>query len=64
MSKTVQRRKQQYVFASIVGVVVAAVFLFFLLFYLPVRSEHSGLESTILELRAGIVQQSSALDRL
>jgi hypothetical protein len=64
VSRVYQRRKQQYIFATMVGVVVVAVLLFFVLFYLPIRAEHSGLESAILELRAGIAQRQVALERL
>lgn len=59
-----QRRKQQYVFASFVSVVVILVALFYLVFYRPVRSEYSSLQASILELRAGIVQRRGELERL
>lgn len=64
MTKVRPRRRQQYVLATLVAVVGAAVWLFLLVFYLPVRAEYSGLEATLLELRAGIVERTRALERL
>ena len=64
MSRVYPRRKQQYAFAVLVGLVVVAVVLFFALFYLPVRAEYAGLDAAILELRAGIVQEKGTLERL
>lgn len=64
MSRAYQRRRQQYFFAGAVCAVVIAVALFFFFFYLPVRAEHRNLESTILDLRAGIVERQASLERL
>jgi hypothetical protein len=47
-----------------VGGAVLAVVLFFLIFYLPVRSEYSGLGESIAELQAGIGQRTLALEDL
>jgi hypothetical protein len=64
MTKVHQRRKLQYVFAVFTGTVVLAVALFSLVFYLPARAGYSDLESKILELRAGFVQRTAALESL
>lgn len=64
MTKIYQRRKQQYVFVTFVGLVVVSVLLFCLIFYLPVRSEYTDLGGTIAELQAGIFQRRQTLERL
>lgn len=64
MTRVHHRRKQQYALAGFVGIVVAGVTLFFLFFYLPARVEYAGLERTILELRAGVVERTQTLKRL
>lgn len=62
--KVHHRRKLQYAFGTLVGLVVAAVLVFVLVFYLPARREYTDLEAATLELRAGIVQRQAQLDRL
>lgn len=63
-AKTYQRRKQQYVFAVLTGLVVLNVAAFYLLFYRPVRSEYSNLETTIARLQSEILQRRNTLERL
>lgn len=63
-AKTYQRRKQQYVFAVLTGLVVLNVAVFYLLFYRPVRSEYTNLEATIARLQGEILQRRNTLERL
>jgi Tfp pilus assembly protein PilO len=62
--KTHSRRKQQYAFAVLTALIVAAVAVFYLLFYRPVHSEHASLEETIARLQTEIIQRGEMLVRL
>lgn len=63
-AKTYQRRKQQYVFAVLTGLVVLNVAVFYLFFYRPVHSEFANLERTVARLQGEILQRRNTLERL
>jgi Tfp pilus assembly protein PilO len=59
-----RRKKQQYWFAAILGVIAAINLLFFLILYRPVRSEYYGLQQSIQQQRARVQSQRQEVARL
>ena len=64
MSRIYGRKKQQYVFGSVVAVLVVVSLLAFLILYLPVRADHRRLEVSIERLRQESVDLAQRLEQL
>ena len=65
--KTYRRQRQQYFFASVLGVIGVINVLFFFILYAPARSEYYRLQESIQRLRGDIEsrrQKIETLDRL
>src|SRR5262249_50542140 len=62
--KLYRRRRQQYFFASLLGVIGVVNLLFFLILYQPVRSEYFGLQASIQKQRADIYARRQKINRL
>ncbi len=59
-----RRRKQQYLFAAVLGVIAVINLLFFLILYRPIRGEYYRLQGSIQKLRAEVQSQQQEVDRL
>jgi Tfp pilus assembly protein PilO len=62
--KTYRRRRHQYLFASLLGVIGVINLLFFLILYRPVRSEYSRLQDSIEKTRQEIQSRRQKIQRL
>ena len=62
--KTYRRRRQQYLFASLMGVFGVINLLFFFILYRPVRSEYFTLQDSIQKTRADVQSRRQKIDRL
>ena len=62
--KTIRRRRQQYLFAILLGVIGVINLLFFFILYQPARSEYSRLQQSIQKNRADIQTRRATIDRL
>jgi type IV pilus assembly PilO-like protein len=62
--RTYRRRRQQYLFASLLGVIGVVNLLFFLILYRPIRSEHVRLQDSIEKNRQEIQSRRQKIDRL
>jgi hypothetical protein len=59
-----RRRRQQYLFASLLGVIAVVNVLFFLILYGPVRREYFRLQSSIQRAREDVKLRRAKIDRL
>ncbi len=64
MKRTYRRKKQQYVFGSIVAVLGSVSILSFFILYLPVRADYGRLEVSIERMRQESVDRGQRLERL
>jgi hypothetical protein len=62
--KTYRRQRQQYLFASLLGVIAVINLLFFLILYRPARSEYFRLQDSIQKSRSDIHSYRLKIDRL
>ena len=62
--KTYRRKRQQYLFASVLGVIGVINLLFFLIMYRPIRAEYFRLQDSIQKARADIQTRRQKIDRL
>ena len=62
--KTFRRKRQQYLFASILGIIAATNLLFFFMMYRPARSEYVQLQSSIQKTRTDIQSRRIKIERL
>ena len=62
--KIYRRQRQQYIFASFLGVVAVVNLLFFLILYRPVRSEYFRLQESIERSRLEAQARRQKIDRL
>jgi hypothetical protein len=62
--KTFPRRRQQYLFASLLGVIAAVNLLFFFILYTPARTEYFTLQDSIEKARMEIQTRRLRIDRL
>lgn len=58
------RRRNQYVFVGLLGVIAVVNVLFFFILYQPVRSEYFRLQASIEKARADIQSRRLKIDRL
>ena len=58
------RRRNQYVFLSLLGVIGVINILFFFILYRPVRSEYFRLQTSIEKARADVQSRRLKIDRL
>ena len=59
-----RRRRQQYLFAGLLGVIAIVNLLFFLILYQPVRAEYSGFQDSMEKTRQEIQSRRQKIDRL
>ena len=62
--KPFRRRRQQYLFAALLGVICAINLLFYLILYRPVRSEYFGMQDSILKRREEVRSRTQKIERL
>src|SRR5262245_13508894 len=62
--KAFRRKRKQYLFASLLGVIGVINLLFFLILYRPVRSEYSRLQDSIEKTRQEIQFRRQKIQRL
>jgi len=62
--KTYPRKRQQYLFASVLGVIGVVNLLFFFILYQPTRSEYFRLQDSILKARTEVQARGLKIDRL
>ena len=62
--KTFRRQRQQYLFASVLGVIGVINLLFFVIMYRPVRSEYFQLQDSIVKTRAEVRSRRQKIDNL
>jgi Tfp pilus assembly protein PilO len=62
--KTYRRRRQQYLFASLLGVIAIINLLFFLILYGPARSEYVRLQASIDKAQRDVQTRRQKIDRL
>jgi hypothetical protein len=62
--RTYRRKRQQYLFASVLGIIAAINLLFFFMMYQPARSEYIGLKDSIQKTRADIQTRKKNIARL
>ena len=62
--KAYRRQRQQYLFASVLGVIGVINLLFFFILYRPVRSEYFRLQDSIEKSRADVRSRRAKIDRL
>ena len=62
--KAFRRQRQQYLFASLLGVIGVINLLFFLILYRPARSEYFTLQDSIQKTRTDIRLRRANIDRL
>src|SRR5215468_8918569 len=62
--KPFRRQRQQYLFASALGVIGVVNLLFFLILYRPARSEYFGLQDSIEKTRALVQARRLTINRL
>ena len=62
--KTYRRKRQQYLFTSLLGVIGVINLLFFLMMYRPVRSEYFRLQDSIQKTRSDNEIRREKIDRL
>jgi Tfp pilus assembly protein PilO len=62
--KVFRRQRQQFIFASLLGVVAVVNVLFFFILYRPVRSEYFRLQDSIEKARAEVQVRTQKIDRL
>jgi Pilus assembly protein, PilO len=62
--KTFRRQRQQYLFASLLGVIGVINLLFFVIMYRPVRSEYFQLQDSIVKTRAEVRSRRQKIDNL
>jgi Pilus assembly protein, PilO len=59
-----KRRRHQYLFATLLGLIGVLNLLFFFILYSPVRSEYFRLQESIQRARADVVLRQQKIDRL
>ena len=64
MKPVYRRRKQQYVFAGVLGVLGVVNLLFFLILYRPARSDYYRLQDSIQKLHAEVQARQQSVGRL
>ena len=64
MKALYRRRRQQYLFASLLGFIGVINLLFFLILYQPERSRYYRLQDSIEKLRASVQTQGQSVERL
>jgi Tfp pilus assembly protein PilO len=62
--KSYRRQRQQYIFASVLGVIAVVNLLFFLILYRPARSDYFRLQDSIQKARADIQTRRHKIERL
>jgi len=62
--KTFPRRRQQYLFASVLGAIAVMNLLFFFILHRPIRSEYFQLQGSIQKARADVQSRRQKIDRL
>ena len=62
--KTYRRKRQQYLFASVLGFIGAVNVLFFFILYQPARSEYFRLQESIQRLRGDVEARSQKIELL
>ena len=62
--KVYRRQRQQYLFASLLGVIALINLLFFFILYQPVRSEYFRLQESIQKARADVGTRKLKIERL
>jgi len=62
--KLYPRRRNQYVFVSLLGVIAVINILFFFILYRPVRSEYFRLQASIEKARADVQSRRLKIERL
>jgi len=62
--KVYRRRRQQYLFASLLGVLGVINLLFFFILYRPIRSEYFQLQNSIQKARADVQFRRQRIERL
>jgi hypothetical protein len=62
--RTYRRQRQQFVFASLLGVIGVINLLFFFILYRPVRSEYFKLQDSIEKTRTEVQTRSQKIDQL
>jgi Tfp pilus assembly protein PilO len=62
--KVYPRRRNQYVFVSLLGVIAVINILFFFILYRPVRSEYFRLQASIEKARADVQSRRLKIERL
>jgi hypothetical protein len=62
--KTYRRQRQQYVFATLLGVIGVTNLLFFLILYRPVRSEYFALRESIEKTRGEVQSRRQKIGQL
>ena len=59
-----RRQRQQYLFATVLGVIAAVNLLFFVILYQPARSEYFGLQKSIETLHREVQSRKQSVERL
>ena len=62
--KAYRRQRQQYVFASLLGLIALVNLLFFFILYQPSRSEYFRLQDSIQKARADVQARRHRIERL
>ena len=62
--KIYRRQRQQYVFATLLGIIGVITLLFFFILYEPARSEYYRLQDSIRHLRADIETRRQKIETL
>src|SRR5262249_51209829 len=62
--KTYRRRRQQYLFITILGVIGVIDLLFFLILYQPIRSQYFQMQESIQKARTDVQLRKQKIDRL
>jgi len=62
--KAYRRQKQQYLFATLLGVFGVVNLLFFFILYRPARSEYFSLQDSIQKTRADVQSRHQKIERL
>ena len=62
--KVYRRQRNQYIFASVLGVIAVVNVLFFFILYRPVRGEYFRLQNSIEKTRTDVLARSQKIDRL
>ena len=62
--KVYRRQRNQYIFASVLGVIAVVNVLFFFILYRPVRAEYFRLQDSIEKTRTEVQARSQKIDRL